>query len=185
MSDLAIPVLGITGFSGSGKTTLLAGLIARLTARGLNIGLVKHTHHAFDIDHPGKDSHTLRKAGACRVALGSSQRLALMIERPAPQEATLAELLALMDDPELDLILVEGFRSERHPKIEVHRPALAHALLARTDPAVLAVATDDAALDTCGKPRLALDDPLAIETFVLDFLQRARAASHPSVRKES
>ena len=169
------PVLGFTGFSGSGKTTLLAAVIAALHARGLRIGLVKHSHHAFDIDQPGKDTHTLRAAGACRVAIGSSRRWALMVERPEPREARLAELVAQVDDPSLDLILVEGFRHETHAKVEIHRPSLGHPLLAEHDASVIAVATDDPALDTCGRPRLPLDDSARVEAFVLDFIDRMRA----------
>jgi molybdopterin-guanine dinucleotide biosynthesis protein B len=168
------PVLGFSGFSGSGKTTLLAALIATLSARGLRIGLVKHSHHAFDIDHPGKDSHTLRQAGACRVAIGSSRRWALMVERPEPREANLAELVAQVDDPSLDLILVEGFRQETHPKVEVHRPSLGHPLLATHDASVIAVATDDPGLDTHGRPQLPLDDATRVAAFVIDFISAAR-----------
>lgn len=168
------PVLGFTGFSGSGKTTLLATLISRLHARGLRIGLVKHSHHAFDIDHPGKDTHTLRQAGACRVAIGSSRRWALMVERSEPREASLAELVQQVDDPHLDLILVEGFRQETHPKVEVHRPALGHPMLAAHDVSVIAIATDDPALDTYGRPRLPLNDAMRVEAFVLDFIDAAR-----------
>lgn len=168
------PILGFTGASGSGKTTLLAAVISRLCARGLRVGLVKHSHHAFDIDHPGKDTHTLRQAGACRVAIGSSRRWALMVERPEPREASLAELLEQVDDPTLDLILVEGFRAESHPKVEIHRPSLGHPLQAIQDSAIIAIATDDPGLDTCGRPRLPLNDAAAMETFILDFLGHAR-----------
>lgn len=168
------PLLGFSGFSGSGKTTLLAALIALLHARGLCIGLVKHSHHAFDIDHPGKDTHTLRQAGASRVAIGSSKRWALMVERAVPHEASLGELVHQVDDPSLHLILVEGFRHETHPKIEVHRPSLGHPLLAVNDASVIAIATDDPGLDTCGRTRLPLDDVPRVEAFVLDYITAAR-----------
>ena len=163
-------VLGFAGFSGSGKTTLLRQLIARCKARGLRVGIIKHTHHEFDIDHPGKDSYELRHAGAARIAVGSSQRWALIVERPSPREPTLAEMLELMTGDALDLVLVEGFRHERFPKIEVHRPVLGRALLAADDDSIIAIATDDANLDTRGLPRLDLNDIAAIEAFVTHCL---------------
>jgi molybdopterin-guanine dinucleotide biosynthesis adapter protein len=168
-------VLGFAGFSGAGKTTLLRQLITRLKARGLRLGVIKHTHHEFDIDHPGKDSYELRHAGAERTVVGSSQRWALIVERPAPSEPTLQEMLAVMADSTIDVILVEGFRHERFPKIEIHRPALGRALLASTDDSIIAIATDDATLDTLGLPRLFLNDVAAIETFILHLLANARA----------
>lgn len=170
----APPVLGFAAYSGSGKTTLLRKLIPRLTARGLRIGVIKHTHHQFDIDHPGKDSYELRHAGAARIAVGSSRRWALIVERPAPREPTLAEMVALMANGDLDLVLVEGFRHERFAKIEVHRPAHGRRLLAREDASIIAIATDHPELDTHGLPHLDLNDIAAIETFVLNFLANAR-----------
>lgn len=164
-------VLGFAGYSGSGKTTLLTKLIARLSARGLRIGIIKHTHHEFDIDHPGKDSYELRHAGAARIVVGSSRRWALINERPAPVEPNLAEMLAILGEDSLDLILVEGFRHEKFPKIEVHRPALKRDLLAATDASIIAIATDVAALDGPSLPRLALNDIAGIETFVIKMIQ--------------
>lgn len=170
MRDEPPPVIGFAACSGTGKTTLLRRLIPRLVARGLRIGVVKHTHHDFDIDHPGKDSHTLRQAGASRVALGSSRRWALIVERPEPREATLIELLAPMREAALDLVLVEGFRHERFAKIEVHRRTIGRGLLALEDDSIIAVATDDPNLDCRGLPRLDLDDIASIEEFVMDYL---------------
>lgn len=180
MPESAIPLLGFAGYSGSGKTTLMRRVIGLLKARGLVVGVIKHTHHEFDIDQPGKDSHALREAGARRVAVGSSRRWALIVERPEPREATLAELLTSMDDPALDLILVEGFRDEQYPKIEVHRPSLGRPLLAARDRSVLAIATDDAALDTLGLPRLDLNNPVAIEHFVHHYLESRRRPARSS-----
>jgi len=170
MRDGSPPVIGFAAYSGTGKTTLLRSLIPRLVARGLRIGVVKHTHHEFDIDHPGKDSHALRQAGASRVALGSSRRWALIVERPAPREATLSELLEPMCNAGIDLVLVEGFRHERFPKIEVHRPVMGRSLLALEDDSIIAVATDDPSLDCRGLRRLDLNDVASIEAFVLDYL---------------
>jgi len=164
------PVLGFAGYSGSGKSTLLKQLIGRLRARGMRIGVVKHTHHEFDLDHPGKDSYELRHAGAARIAVGSSRRWALIVERPQAQEPTLAEMLALMDDQSLDVVLVEGFRHERFPKIEIHRPALGRGLLATEDDSIIAVATDVQTIETHGRPCLDLNDVGAVERFILNHL---------------
>lgn len=174
MAERLAPVLGFAGYSGSGKTSLLKGLIARLRARGLRLGVVKHTHHEFDVDRPGKDSYELRQAGAARIAVGSSRRWVLIVERPETREATLTEMLAQMHDDSLDLILVEGFRHERFAKIEVHRPALGRGLLRAEDDSIIAVATDEPTLDTHGVPRLDLNNIDAIERFVLTYLARAR-----------
>jgi molybdopterin-guanine dinucleotide biosynthesis protein B len=163
-------VLGFAGTSGSGKTTLLIKLIARLRARGLRIGAIKHTHHEFDIDHPGKDSYELRHAGAERIAIGSSRRWALVVERAHDIEPTLTELLDIVDAKDLDLILVEGFRHERFIKIEVHRPSHGRALLASTDDSIIAIATDDLLAEAPHIPRLPLNDLDRIEAFVLELI---------------
>jgi molybdopterin-guanine dinucleotide biosynthesis adapter protein len=176
MSEATLPILGFAGFSGAGKTTLLRNLIGRLKARGLRIGVIKHTHHEFDIDHPGKDSYELRHAGAARIAVGSSRRWALIVERPLAGDPTLAEMVALMEGDQLDLVVVEGFRHERFPKIEVHRPALGRALLAPGDDSIIAIASDDPTLDTQGLPHLDLNDLVAIETFVVAYATHPRTA---------
>ncbi len=175
MLEASLPVLGFAGFSGAGKTTLLRALIARLKARGLRIGVIKHTHHEFDIDHPGKDSYELRHAGAARIAVGSSRRWALIVERPLAGDPTLAEMLALMAGDNLDLVVVEGFRHERFPKIEVHRPTLGRALLAPEDDSIIAIASDDPMLETQGLPHLDLNHMAAIEAFVVAFVAHSRA----------
>jgi len=133
-------VLGIVGWSGSGKTTLLTRLIPVLTARGLKIAALKHAHHSFDIDHPGKDSYEFRAAGAAEVIVSSSRRWAQMHELGGEGEPTLAALL-LRFSP-CDLVLMEGFKGERHPKLEVFRPALGLAPLHPDDPRIVAVAAD-------------------------------------------
>ncbi len=161
-------VIGFAGFSGSGKTTLLRQLITRMKTRGLRVGVVKHTHHEFDIDHPGKDSYELRHAGATSIAIGSSRRWAIVTERPAPCEPTLDEMVALLSAQALDLILVEGFRHERFTKIEVHRPALGRALLAREDDSIIAIASDSPAALMPHLPQFQLNDIGAIEMFILE-----------------
>src|ERR1700744_4109810 len=112
-------VIGLAGWSGSGKTTLVTKLIPILVSRGIRVATLKHAHHAFDVDHPGKDSYEHRKAGACEVIISSSRRWVQMHELGNEPEATLAELLAKVSA--CDLILVEGFKSDRHPKLEVFR----------------------------------------------------------------
>lgn len=137
-----IPLLGFAAFSGAGKTTLLTQLIPILTTHQLRIGLIKHSHHNFEIDQPGKDSYRLRKAGATTVLLASKHRRAIITEIEPAQEPKLADQLEVIDQKNLDLILVEGFKAEKFPKIEIHRPALNKPLLYPQDPNIIAVASD-------------------------------------------
>ena len=172
LTSNGVPVLGFAAFSGTGKTTLLVRLIPTLTARGLRIGLIKHAHHRFDVDTPGKDSYELRKAGAERVLLGSRRRTALMIEQRHDVEPALSELLAQFPDSQLDLIMVEGFKHEHYPKVELHRPSLGFPLLAREDSSVLAIATDEPV--SCDRPQLDLNDIDDVSRFVLAYIETAR-----------
>jgi molybdopterin-guanine dinucleotide biosynthesis protein B len=135
-------LLGIAGWSGSGKTTLIVKLIPVLVARGLRIATLKHAHHDFDVDLPGKDSYEHRKSGASEVLISSSRRSVQMQELGADPEPTLASLLARLGP--CDLVLVEGFKTERHPKLEVIRSATGKAPLYPDDPHVVAVASDRA-----------------------------------------
>jgi molybdopterin-guanine dinucleotide biosynthesis protein B len=152
-------IIGITGWSGSGKTRLLAQLLPRLIGRGLRVSTVKHAHHSFDIDVPGKDSHTHRLAGATEVLVSSASRWALMHELRGTPEPVLTELLRKLSP--VDLVLVEGFKRENHPKLEVYRTANGTPLLALEDPLVVAIASD-AALPHVRMPVLPLDDHEAI-----------------------
>ncbi len=165
--------LGIVGFSGSGKTTLLERLIAELTARGVRIGAVKHAHHGFVPDVKGKDSDRMRRAGAVQTLVFSAERWALITEQNPPLPPTIPALVAVLDPQRIDLVLIEGLRSADYPKIEVHRTALGHPLLAKTDPRVIAVATDAPdALRTQGLtcPLLDLNDPIQVADFVGSLL---------------
>jgi molybdopterin-guanine dinucleotide biosynthesis protein B len=169
-----VPVLGFAAFSGTGKTTLLKRLIPLLKCRGLRVGLIKHGHHDFEIDYPGKDSYELRHAGASPVMLSSSRRRAVITEHASAGEPSLAGELAHFDQTGLDLILVEGFKAETFPKIELHRPALGKPLLFPGDAGIIAVATDGELPVEPGIPRLDINDPEQIARFILDeFLPNA------------
>ena len=157
-------IFGLAGWSGSGKTTLLTRLLPELVSRGFTVSTVKHAHHSFDIDQPGKDSFRHREAGASEVMIASEKRWALIHEHRSAPEPTLAALLAKMTP--VDLLLVEGFKREAHAKLEVHRPALGKSLICREDPDIVAVATD-VPIAGLGIPQLALDDATAIARFIL------------------
>ena len=164
------PVLGFAAYSGTGKTTLLERLIPLLAARGVRVALIKHAHHDFEIDYPGKDSFELRKAGAGQVLVASDRRRALITEETPPREPVLAELVAALDPARCDLVLVEGFRHEAFPKIELHRPAMGRPLLADGDPCVIAVAADTPM--ATDRPLLDLNDPSALARFVARWLEQ-------------
>ncbi|RVT96904.1 molybdopterin-guanine dinucleotide biosynthesis protein B [Rhodovarius crocodyli] len=159
-------ILGLAGWSGAGKTTLLKGLIPELRGRGLRVSTVKHAHHAFDVDVPGKDSHTHREAGAEQVLVSSANRWALMTELRGAPEPPLAELLARLNT--VDIVLIEGFKRDSHPKIEVHRAANGKPWLHPDDPRVLAVAADVA---PAALPHAHLDDIPAVADLVLRFAE--------------
>lgn len=159
-------VLGLAGWSGSGKTTLMVRLIPALRARGLIVSTVKHAHHRFDVDTPGKDSFRHREAGATEVLVASGNRYALMHELRDEPEPPLSELLVKMSP--VDLVLVEGFKREGHPKIEVYRSANGKAPLYPDDDGIIAVASD-AEMDTGALPRLNLNDIEGIADFAATY----------------
>jgi len=163
------PVLGFAAFSGTGKTTLLEKLIPQLAEQGIRVSMVKHAHHEFDIDKPGKDSYRLRKAGAQQMLIASSRRQALMTENATPQEPRLDELITRLDLEHIDLVLVEGFKQVPFPKIELHRKALGKTLLHPEDADIIAVASDH--MTDCGDlPALDINDTAAIAEFIVAWL---------------
>jgi molybdopterin-guanine dinucleotide biosynthesis protein B len=155
-------IFGLAGWSGSGKTTLLTAVIPELVARGLSVSTIKHAHHEFDIDRPGKDSWRHRQSGAQEVMVASSRRWALMHELRDAPEPSLDELVARMTP--VDLLLVEGWKRHPHPKIEVHRPSLGKPLLYPEDPWVVAIASDETL--AAPVPLLPLGDPGAVAAFI-------------------
>jgi molybdopterin-guanine dinucleotide biosynthesis protein B len=159
-------VFGLAGYSGAGKTTLIEALLPRFAARGLTVSLIKHTHHDFDLDRPGKDSYRHRAAGACEVMLVCDQRWVLMHELRGSPEPTFDEQLARLTP--CDLVLVEGFKYTPIPKLEVHRPVVGKPFIWPENPDVIAVASD-VALDI-PKPVLDLNDRDRVAAFILDHV---------------
>lgn len=156
-------LIGLAGWSGSGKTSLLAKLIPSLVAKGQRVSTIKHAHHEFDIDQPGKDSWVHRQAGATEVLVASARRFALMHELRDESEPTLPELLARLAP--VDIVLIEGFKRDLHPKIEIHRPETGQPLLQPDDPWIVAVASPSRV--SAAVPWLPLDDIEAIADFIL------------------
>lgn len=142
LDNESLPLLGIAAWSGTGKTTLLEALLPRLKNAGLQVAVIKHAHHHFDVDRPGKDSYRIREAGAVPVVIASRARFAVMMETPNQADADLAMLIDQVRPLQPDLVLVEGFKAWPLPKLELHRPALGQSLLALDDPWIHAVACD-------------------------------------------
>ena len=163
-------VFGVTGWKNAGKTGLMERLVAEFCGRGLRVSTLKHAHHSFDVDHPGKDSHRHRMAGASQVLLASTERWALMNEHRGAPEPSLAALLAKLDP--VDLVLIEGWKRDKHPKVEAWRAETGNPLIAPNDPTILAVASDTTLeLD---RPVFDLDDTAAVADFILAQLEMAR-----------
>lgn len=164
-------VFGFAAWSGSGKTTLIENLIPLLCTQGIRVSVIKHAHHAFDVDKPGKDSFRHRQAGAAEVLVSSGARWALMHELRSEPEPELPQLLARLSP--CDLVLVEGFKLQPIPKMEIHRQATGSPLLHPGDPHIVAVATD-VKLDT-RLPQLGLGDYSSIVRFILDHVGLAKS----------
>ncbi len=174
------PTLGLVAYSGTGKTTLLTRVIPLLREAGLRVALIKHAHHQFDIDTPGKDSYRLRQAGAEHVMIASRGRWVWMAETPGQDEARLADLLDRLGDLDVDLILIEGFKHERYPKIELRRHELDNPRLYPEDPDIIAVACDGPLDPPTRLPLLDLNDPQAIADFIV-----ARVGTAPGSQPEA
>ncbi|MEM6932427.1 MAG: molybdopterin-guanine dinucleotide biosynthesis protein B [Pseudomonadota bacterium] len=159
-------VYGVVGWKNAGKTTLVERLVAEISARGFAVSTVKHTHHRVDIDQPGKDSHRHRQAGAHQVILSSASRWAVMTELRDGPEAPLSELLTHLAP--VDLVIVEGYKRDDHPKVEAWRAETGQPLIAREDSTVRAVASNDT--PATDKPVIGLDDIVAIADFILTDL---------------
>ncbi len=157
-------IFGLVGWSGSGKTTLVAKLVPELIGRGYSVSTMKHTHHNFDIDRKGKDSYEHRVAGATEVLLTGAKRWALLHENRDAPEPSIDDLLARMED--VDLVLIEGFKSHGHLKMEIHRPEVGKPLLCSDDPTIVAVASD-ADLADVDLPVIDLEDVKAIADFII------------------
>lgn len=156
-------VYGVVGWKNAGKTGLMERLVTEICGRSLSVSTIKHAHHSFDVDHPGKDSHRHRQAGATEVLLASRKRFALMHEMKGEAEPPLSELLAKLAP--VDLILIEGYKRDTHPKVEAHRAETGNPLIATGDETVRAVASD-VPLDL-DRPVFDLNDTRAIADFIL------------------
>jgi molybdopterin-guanine dinucleotide biosynthesis protein B len=168
-------IFGLAGWSGSGKTTLVVRLLPELISRGYSVSTLKHAHHDFDIDKPGKDSFEHRHAGATEVMVTSARRWALMHENRDAPEPGVAEITAHMSP--VDLLLIEGFKHHAHPKLEIHRPSTGRKLLCRDDLHIVAVASD-APLSDVALPVLDLNDVPAIAGFIIAHLNLDKLVAH-------
>lgn len=157
-------IIGLAGWSGAGKTTLLKRVIPRIVGRGLTVSTVKHAHHGFDVDHPGKDSHVHRTAGATEVLVSSGVRFALMHELRGEAEPTLPQLLAKLSP--VDIVIIEGYKREPHPKLEVYREAVGKPFIYPDDPDIVAIASDRP-LPAAPLPCVLLEDVQAIVDILL------------------
>lgn len=176
MIECPTPLLGFAAYSGTGKTTLLEQLLPILSQGGIRIAVLKHAHHQFDIDQPGKDSYRLRHAGAQQMLIASAQRWALMTENTEPSEPKLKDLLPQLDHQQLDLVLVEGFKQEAFSKIELHRPSTGKETIFPTDDNIIAVATDAAEQIDTQLPILDINDVEQIAHFIrVNFLSHREA----------
>ena len=168
IKNTKVPVLGFAAYSGTGKTTLLCQLIPLFKEAGIRVGIIKHAHHRFEIDNPKKDSHKLRTAGATQTMLASRHRWALITETNLEDDPQLDHLIAQLDQGNLDLILVEGFKDVKFPKIELHRPSLGKQLIFPEDKSIIAFATDESIDQQCPVPQLDIGNPKTIFDFIKD-----------------
>lgn len=166
------PLLGFAAFSGTGKTTLLLKLLPILKAKNFRVAVIKHAHHKFDVDIPGKDSYELRKAGATPMLISSSHRIAIMIEKEEEKEPDLQDLLSYINPDKVDLVLVEGFKQWPFPKIELHRPDTGKSLLFPDDDNIIAIAHDKTINEVAHIPVMDINNTEEIADFVIQFAQK-------------
>ncbi|WP_252176864.1 molybdopterin-guanine dinucleotide biosynthesis protein B [Endozoicomonas sp. 4G] len=169
LQSFPLPIIGLAAFSGTGKTTLLEQLLPLLINRGLDVGIVKASHHSVDPDTPGKDSYRLRQSGSSQLLLSTPERSICYTEKKAPNDPRLMAELQLLDSSRLDLVIVEGFRDEAFPKIELHRQDLDRPLLYLKDPNIIAIACDTPLTDNPELPLLDLNHPEQIAEFICRF----------------
>lgn len=170
----APPLFGIVGWKNSGKTTLTSALIAELTRRGLKVAAVKHAHHAFDVDQPGRDSYKFREAGAREVAVVSGRRVAVMHELRDEAEPALEDVLRRLEGS--DLVLIEGYKRHDHPKIEARRlEAVQQDALGEAFPGIVAIASDHP-VEAAAVPVFALDDVSDMADFILEYTRLDRTS---------
>lgn len=167
-------IFGLVGWSGSGKTTLMRLLLPELTSRGYRVSTMKHTHHNFDIDKPGKDSYMHREAGAHEVLITGAKRWAILHENRQAPEPDIDTLLSRLE--EVDLVLIEGFKSHSHAKMEVFRPSVGKSMIAADDKTIVAIASDEQ-LNVENCPILDLSDIVGIADFILDHCGLNRRAA--------
>jgi len=171
MLTFSLPLIGFAAYSGTGKTTLLCKLIPLLKNKGIRVGIIKHAHHDFEIDHPNKDSCKLRESGARKIVVSSKTRTAIIIEHPDnDKEPTLEDALRNIRTKDLDLILVEGFKQAQIPKIELHRNALNKPYIHTIDKNIIAIATDHPVLEKNTPTTLDLNQPHQVADFINEYL---------------
>ena len=171
--SLKKPILGLCAYSGSGKTTLLEKLIPLFSQHGYKVAVIKHAHHSFDIDHPEKDSYKIRKAGAQQILISSQKRWAMIHENPSDHpELSLQEALNHIVTDSIDFVIVEGYKAEPIPKIEIHRPNLGKPLLSTADKNVIAIATDEPNRVSSTLPLLELNNPKQIAEYIEQFVSK-------------
>ena len=173
MIQFPLPLIGLCAYSGTGKTTLLTQLIPILNQSNLRVGVVKHAHHNFDIDHPGKDSYQLRQAGAEQVAVASKKRIAWIKEYKEDKDAPLlADALSALDTNDIDLVIVEGFKRENFAKIELHRASIGKPLMCTHDKNIIALATDAHVTATPTPHLLDLNNVHQIAEFIISYVKK-------------
>lgn len=170
--EFSKPIIGFAAFSGTGKTTLLVKILPILRDKGLRVAMIKHAHHDFDVDKPGKDSYQLRQSGASPMIICSSRRTAIMIEHEQEQEPDLQDILSHIQPDKTDLVLVEGFKHWNYPKIELHRPSLGKPLLFPDDKNIIAIAHDGQLDKIPDIPQMDINKPHQIAEFVLQLTQQ-------------